>query len=149
MFQKLTHAQFSVPRAMITRGCRQSTTSNSCATFAFPMASMFPAKAPINERTAFHASLMMMRSFTLVADHRCRSPAVRGHHHPMRCSFQPTHTREALRMSSPARNRLFLEAAFLIYPPSLVMPLLCLWDCRAHHRVRGLTPRGQPRIAAC
>jgi hypothetical protein len=62
----------NIARVMITRDCKRSTTLNNCVIFAFPMGSMFPARALTSERIPFPASPMTMRAFTplAVADHR-------------------------------------------------------------------------------
>jgi hypothetical protein len=69
-------------RVMITRDCKRSTTLSSCEIFAFPMGSMFPARALTSERIPSLASLMKTRAFTplAVADHR--SLAVPDHPRP-------------------------------------------------------------------
>ena len=72
----------NIARVMITRDCKRSTTLSNCEIFAFPMGSMFPAKALTSERIPSLASPMKMRAFTplAVADHR--SLAVPDHLRP-------------------------------------------------------------------
>jgi len=82
LMHRVNGTLWPISRVMITRDCKRSTTLSSCEIFAFPMGSMFPARALTSGRTPSLASPMKTRAFTplAVADHR--SLAVPDHPRP-------------------------------------------------------------------
>ena len=73
---------YDIARVMITRDCKRSMTLSSCVIFAFPMGSMFPARALTSERIPFLANPMMMKVFTPLVEADHRSLAVPDHPRP-------------------------------------------------------------------